>query len=71
MVMIDMGASYNFININFIEKKDLKIKGFKDFRVSNVNGKLILVDQIMERLGVTLQVYVVRDTHSWYTRISY
>lgn len=50
MVMIDPRASHNFIDINFAEKKDLKIKGFKGFRVSNANDKLTLVDRIVERL---------------------
>ena len=61
MVMIDPRASHNFIDINFAEKKDLKIKGFKDFRVSNANGKLTLVDRVVECLGVKLQGCVVRE----------
>jgi len=31
MVMIDLGASHNFIDINFAERKDLKTKGFEGF----------------------------------------
>lgn len=31
MVMIDPRVSYNFIDINFIERKELKMKGFKGF----------------------------------------
>jgi len=52
--MIDLGESHNFIEIKFVERKDLKTKGFEGFQVSNANGKLILVDQIMERLGINL-----------------
>jgi len=31
MEMIDPRASHNFININFIERKDLKTKSFEGF----------------------------------------
>lgn len=61
MVMINPRASHNFIDINFAERKDLKTKGFEGFRVSNANGKLKLVDRIMEKLGVKLQRYVVKE----------
>ena len=54
MVMIDSRASHNFIDINFIERKDMNTKDFEGFQVSNANGKLTLVDQIIERLGVKL-----------------
>lgn len=54
MVFIDLGASHNFIDAIFVEKKNLKVKGFEGFRVSNANGKLILVDHIMERFRVHL-----------------
>lgn len=61
MVMIDSGASHNFIDINFVEWKKLKIKGFEGFQVSNTNRKLTLVDRIMEKLGVKLKGCVVKD----------
>lgn len=54
IVMIDPGASHNFIDINFIERKELKTKGFEGFRVSNANGKLTLVDQVVENLGMRM-----------------
>lgn len=60
MVLIDPGASHNFIGEGFAEK-GLKTKGFEGFRVSNANGKLTLVDQIVERFGVRLQCYTVRE----------
>lgn len=66
MVMIDPRASHSFIDINFVEKKDLRIKGFEHFQVSNANDKLTLVDQIMERLGVKLQGCVVRENFYLY-----
>lgn len=61
MVMIDLGGSHNFIDINFMERKELKKKRFEGFRISNANGKLTLVNRIMENLGVRLQGYVVRE----------
>ena len=61
MVMIDPGASHNFIDINYAERKELKMKGFEEFRVSNTNGKLTLLDRIMENLGVKLQGCVVKE----------
>lgn len=61
MVLIDPRASHNFIDEGFVEKKGLKTKWFKRFRVSNTNGKLILVDQIMERFRVILQSYIMRE----------
>lgn len=54
MVLIDLGASHNFIDTGFAERKDLKIKGFEGFRVSNANGKLTLVDHLVERFGFQL-----------------
>lgn len=67
MVMIDPGALHNFIDIHFAESKDLKTKGFEGFRVSNANGKLTLVDWVVERLGVKLQGCVVRENFYLYT----
>jgi len=60
MVLIDPGASHNFIDAGFVEK-NLKTKGFKGFKVSNVNGKLMLVDHIIERFVVRLQSYTVKE----------
>lgn len=54
LVLIDPGASYNFIDDGFVERKGLKTKDFEGFRVSNANGKLTLVDRIVERFGVRL-----------------
>lgn len=31
MVRIDLGASHNFIDINIVERKELKMKGFEGF----------------------------------------
>jgi len=59
-VLINLGASHNFIDACFVEK-NLKTKGFEGFRVSNANGKLMLVDHIVERFGVRLQSYTVRE----------
>jgi len=61
MVLIDFGASNNFINIIFMEQKNIKTKACEGFQVSNANGKLTLVDYIIERFGVRLQSYVVRE----------
>jgi len=61
MVLINLGASHNFINVGFAEKKNLKTKGFEGFKVSNANGKLTLVDHIVEIFGVRLHIYTVRE----------
>lgn len=53
MHLIDLGASHKFIDAGFV-KKNLKTKQFEGFKVSNVNGKLTLVDHIVERFGVRL-----------------
>lgn len=60
LVLIDLGASHNFINDGFVKRKGLKTKDFEGFRVSNANEKLTLVDRIVERFGVRLQSCVVR-----------
>lgn len=61
MVMIDLGVSYNFMDINFTKRKELKVKGFEYFQVLNANGKLTLIDWMVENLGVRLQGCVVRE----------
>lgn len=61
MVLIDLGASHDFIDPRFVEKKNLKTKGFERFRVFNVNEKLTLVDHIVKRFGVRLQNCMVRE----------
>lgn len=52
MVLIDPRASYNFIDVRFAAKEDLKIKGFEGFRVSKTNKKLNLVNHTMEKFRV-------------------
>lgn len=54
MVLIDLGASNNFIDVSSMEKKELRTKAFEGFRVSNANGKLTLVDHIMDHFGMRL-----------------
>lgn len=54
MVLIDPGASHNFIDEGFAKKKGLRTKGFEGFKVFNANRKLTLVDQIVERFEVRL-----------------
>lgn len=61
MVLIDPGATHNFIDESFVSKKGLKTKSFEGFRVSNANGKLTLVDQIVKKFGVRLQGYMARE----------
>lgn len=54
MVLINPGASYNFIHVGFVERKNLKAKGFEGFRVYNANRKLTLMDHSIKRFGVRL-----------------
>lgn len=61
MVLIDTVASHNFIDARFTESKNLKTKGFEGFQVSNTNGKLTLVNHIVERFGVCLESYTTRE----------
>lgn len=42
-----------------MEHKGLRTKDFEGFKVSNANGKLTLVNRIMEKFGVHLQSCVV------------
>lgn len=51
MVLIDLGATHNFIDEVFVRKKGLKTKEFEGFRVTNANGKLMLVDKIVEKFA--------------------
>jgi len=60
MVLINLGATYNFINEEFVKKNFLKIE-FEDFHVTNANGKLNLVEQIVKKFGVSIQEYVARE----------
>lgn len=48
LVLINPGASLNFIDDKFVEHKGLKTKDFERFQVSNTNGKLTLVDRMVE-----------------------
>lgn len=66
MMFIDLGASHNFIDDGVMEKKGLRTKDFEGFRVSNTNGKLTLVNHIVERLGVRLQSCVVCENFYLY-----
>lgn len=61
MILIDPRASHNFIDAGFAKRKNLKTKGFEGFMVSNTNGKLTLVDHIVERFGVRLHSCKVRE----------
>jgi len=61
MVLIDPRATHNFIDGDFMDNMGLKTKGFEGFRVSNNNEKLTLVYQIVERFGVRLESYILRE----------
>lgn len=61
MVLIDPGASHNFIDDGFVERKGLKTQALEGFKVSNANGKLTLVNHIVERFSVRLQSCVVQE----------
>jgi len=61
MILIYLGAYHNFIDEGFMEKKNLKAKGFEGFKVSNANGKLTRMDHIVERFRVRLQRYTIRE----------
>ena len=69
MVLIDPRASHNFIYKGFVEKKGLRTKGFEGFRVSNTNGKLTLVDHIVEPefccLPEIIDLKSFRSRYSW------
>lgn len=54
LVLIDPGASHNFIDDGFVEHKGLRTKDFERFKVSNANGKLTLVNRIVEQFVVHL-----------------
>lgn len=61
MVLINLGVSHNFINIRFVDSKGLKVKAFKGFKFFNTNGKLTLVNHIVDIFGVYLQIYMVKE----------
>lgn len=61
LVLIDLSTSHNFIDDGFMEHKGLKTKDSKGFQFSNANGKLILVNHIVEHFGVQLQSCVVQE----------
>lgn len=61
MVLISPGSSHKFIDEGFMEKKNMKTKEFEGFRISNANGKLILVDHIVKKFRVTMQSYIMRE----------
>lgn len=66
MVLIDPDATHNCIDKNFVSKKGIKTKSFEGFRVSNANGKLTLVDQVVEKFGVRLHNYTARENFCVY-----
>lgn len=44
-----------------MKKKCLRTKEFEGFCVTNANGKLTLVDQIVEKFGMRIQDYVAKE----------
>lgn len=46
-----------------MEKKNIKTKGFEGLKVSNANGKLIIMDHIVERFVVRLHSYKGEIVH--------
>lgn len=54
MMLIDLRATHNFIHEEFVKKTCLETKEFDGFHVTNANGKLALVDQIVEKFGVRI-----------------
>lgn len=61
MVLIDPRSCHNFIDVDYVEKKNMKTKGFEGFKISNSNGKLTLMDHIIERFGVRLHIYTMME----------
>jgi len=61
MMLIDLGATHNLIDEEFMHKKGLKTKEFEGFRFTNANEKLTLVDKILEKFDVRVQDYVARE----------
>lgn len=60
MVLIDPGATNSFIDEEFMRNKGFKTKEFEGFHFININGKLKLVDNIVEKFGIRFQDYVAR-----------
>lgn len=67
MILINLGPYHNFIDVGFMEKKNLQAKGFKGFGVSKTNGKLMFMYHIVERFEVGLQCCMVRENFYVYT----
>lgn len=57
MVLIDLRVTHNLIDDEFMKKNGLKTKYFEGFHVTNANGKLKLVENIIEKFGVSIQGY--------------
>lgn len=60
-MLIDDGATHNFIDEGYVAKKNLSVVDFEGFRVVNANGQLSLCDKMVKQLGIRVQDHIVRD----------
>ena len=59
LVLIDNGATHNFIDEGFVKEKGFKTKEFQGFEVVIGNEKPTLIHKMVEKIKVNLGDYVV------------
>ena len=61
IVLIDGGATHNFVDEEFVAKKKFKTVSFAGFRVFNANGGITFCEKIVQQLKISFEDYAAMD----------
>lgn len=59
IVLIDSGATHNFINTGLVMKSALKAKEFEGFNVTIVDGSIIPSNRVIKQINIALRDHKV------------
>jgi hypothetical protein len=60
-VLVDIGATYNFIDLALVARKGIPTKDIEQFSVVVADGYSMICTQRVSRLDVTLRKYTLTD----------
>ncbi|KAH9292247.1 hypothetical protein KI387_042564, partial [Taxus chinensis] len=61
MVLIDSGATHNFIDASLVERQGLQTKDFEGFNIVVANGEYMRCTRRVPQLSITMGNYTVTD----------